>query len=908
MDTWIEQHLGLSIEEAGFIVSAIALVLAALVFVPAVRGASQRVVGRLLMTSGYTTRRYARWFVTEYRDVRNIYLDREERLNLSSTYVSLSFFTEQRSGEHRVAAAQVLADAETRRALIVGDPGTGKSTLLKAYGIGILRGRSDRDGTDLKQVSRSREVPFLVSLRHLGRYLKDGGNLADYLIDEVLRKEAKLTAGRSLLQRLLQQKRCLVLLDGLDEVADPMYEDTRRAVFAFMTDEDPDLPTANARLILSCRRQNFLRFERDWVPGFASRPYLLAPLRDAEIFRFLTKRRHDFTAPRTPERFYQDVLASGTVDLHRVPLVLTISVGLYLHLTAYEIPHSIDRFYRAMIDELLHRHDFPTDPAAPKINVFNADDKFRYLRAFAHAMAVRDGDFEDFTFAEAVDFARTLPRMTRLRESDAEAFVVEIIDHSGLIKEVSAEDEYAFAHRSIQEYLVAVHLQRDARAAVPMLATHAADSKWRQVILFFAALDHAYVDDLVRAVAVRNLELAGHCVGTALVTDDVALSIVARLRQLVSTDSAYLWALIAAARAPRDTVRDVAVSEVADAINAVEVQQSLLSGLALDTDLAVRLLSALASADAARIATLVPVLAARAEASERLIGPLWRCLAAPGMEDEPATAEIVEYLLRLAQYEVGLEELQAQPRYQPQFVDENLRRLVYPFSRGHDSESNLVTLLCWARRTGAALPRGRFADASSDSTYFARLDRDERRSVSVSLFRPGQVLAYGGLGAALVLAVSLLVFDWDRYQSVGWWSLALFPTPGLIAFLLAGALAHVIEPLELSYDDVSNAIFGWVDEYFDGSSGDGYYWDSDTLQLGAVMTIFGSVYGVALAPLLEFGLLVYLLAAPALTWFAFYLPATALFDPNNRFYLRGRNPYLDVFQDPYSRRWVHPGS
>ena len=46
---------------------------------------------------------------------------------------------------------------------------------------------------------------------------------------------------------------------------------------------------------------------------------------------------------------------SGTLDLHRTPLILAMSVGLYARKAFYEIPSSIAELYRAMIDEMLDR-------------------------------------------------------------------------------------------------------------------------------------------------------------------------------------------------------------------------------------------------------------------------------------------------------------------------------------------------------------------------------------------------------------------------------------------------------------------------------------------------------------------------------------------------------------------------
>ena len=69
-----------------------------------------------------------------------------------------------------------------------------------------------------------------------------------------------------------------------------------------------------------------------------------------------------------------------------------------------------------MIDELLTRHDFRIDGRSGRTNRFNAEDKYRFLREFAMAMALREGSFEDFAWQEVYTFAeRLIPKMSHVR-------------------------------------------------------------------------------------------------------------------------------------------------------------------------------------------------------------------------------------------------------------------------------------------------------------------------------------------------------------------------------------------------------------------------------------------------------------------------------------------------------------
>ena len=131
-----------------------------------------------------------------------------------------------------VSIAEVLAEPH---AVALGDPGTGKSTLLKymAYGLAIgLRGHptddAGMDEIDLGEAVTGR-LPILVRIADFAaaKAKTPELRLVDYVRDRHLPEFA------SLLQAALETDNCLILLDGLDEVVDP---GTRGAVASDIAD------------------------------------------------------------------------------------------------------------------------------------------------------------------------------------------------------------------------------------------------------------------------------------------------------------------------------------------------------------------------------------------------------------------------------------------------------------------------------------------------------------------------------------------------------------------------------------------------------------------------------------------------------------------------------------------------
>jgi hypothetical protein len=613
------------------------------------------------------------------------------------------------------------------------------------------------------------------------------------LTSEVLGAGAGLTGdvARELLARLLVQRRCVVLLDGLDEVAAEDYVAVHAEVHRFARDKRPELPTANARLVITCRHDNFLRIRDDWVitPNqVAERVYALAPLRDAEILSYLHKLRDRFTRPDGPEYFMAAVRASdSTLELHRTPLVLAMSVGLYARRASFEIPYSIAKLFDTMIKEMLGRHAIGAG--------FLPDDKERVLREFS-LMIAREVGFVPFTRESLVTFTQRLrPNLLDLREGRVDAFVDEIIERSGLLSPIP-NHKYEFAHRSIQEHLVAAELllqdaaveDEQAGGGRRELRDRCTDPDWHQVVLFYtAAADQRVVTPFLTELAATDVVLAGRCLAGANCVDDVAYQVLDKLEGMLRTGDGdtllpALDAMLSATTSPRPTIRTAAASLVHDFLTQVTGDSDAVTALGGNIDGVVTILSKRAG-QIGMNATLVSRLAAIVPDDPRLVEPLWRCLTDPPVHarddsdyDSDSAAEqqverIVERLLMLATDPACFEELQRQPTRDPAFATPEFRRQVYPFRDGLDISSNMVTLLCWAERLRVTLSEpNRFLEAkATNRADWARIESDRNRRV-LSIWVPGPLRIHrldrhplvrvAGIGLTLltltVVAVTLL--------------------------------------------------------------------------------------------------------------------------------------------------------
>lgn len=871
---------------------AVAIVIA---IIPPLRHGVVRWWRAVLLRAGFPRRRYARWFVRRWGSYENPYLDDRENLDLSNTFVPLSFQAEGAELESLSSANAVLADRQAGNIVIEGVPGSGKSTLLKAYGVGLsqagrLPGR------------RKHAVPFLVQLRKLARQDGEQPDIARYLVDEVLVSGAGMhpEQARRFLRYSLSNDQALVLLDGLDELTSDRYRAVHESVYQFIEDHSPDCPSYRARVIITCRRQNFLSLRDEWIPAIATGVCSLAPLRDSDMFSYVSKLRSKFKTPTGPESFSQAVKASGTTDLHRVPLILAMSVGLYARKDFYEIPSSIARLYQAMIDEMLDRQRFKRDPGGGVLR-FQLADKNRFLREFALHCAAEHGGFDEFRKADLIAFAIRIARDLNA-VADPGAFVDEIVDRSGLLSDVGENARYVFAHRSIQEFLAAEKLRLSGES--DFLLDRAVDAEWRQVIQFYSAgLEQDQANAFLAVLAERNPALAGYCLASATPSDAVAETVLGALRPV---DYQSLPALAAATLSPRQSVQRMAI----DALRAALLSpDSPLSGLSGEVDALLPLLDSLAGTNVADIAAMMPGTLAQVPDDPRLVAPLWRCLAAPGIERSSTVAAIISRLLALAATTDGFDELAGQDRYAWPFLTPDLRRRAYPFDGGLSADHNLVTLLTWAEHLKVTPePPGRYFEAKA-AGQLDKVEAARRRTVTL---KPHAI----GFSMSVVLsivAIGMSAFDLvddpgSLLRPYGGWTLALFGGVALAGFGIFFVALAIGSALPARWE----VLFGELSEIQLGAHLVSYSARVRSVLiagLGALVAVFLAPVAVAIAPvplLAQTPWAYYLIALVG--GYLLWVPALDLFAKGRRLYPYRPSPYIDLYDLPGTRHWLVPAA
>ncbi|MER8258273.1 HEAT repeat domain-containing protein [Streptomyces albidoflavus] len=404
----------------------------------------------------------------------------------------------QREEQPRPVLA-ALAEEGGRRAVVLGDPGAGKSTLAKYLAL-ALAGGLEAVPEELGPLEGL--VPVLVELREYAVPEAWGDTLEDFI--ERAHTQAYLPMPRELLTRLLQDGEAVVLFDGLDEVFDP----GRRAAMARrITAFAAKYP--QCRVIVTSREYGYQSHEfvnadfcqlmledltREQVEEFVRRWYRAAYPDDPQL------------AERRIDRMLGAVRDVGSVgELAGNPLLLTILAAIGQSRT---IPRERREMYAHAIEVLIERWDRDAKLLAPPtpcttdvahaLEGLTVSRRLKLLERVARRMQEGVGK-PGGTFIhhdDLIEIVRDFLVESNVGASVAMAAAKELVDHLRTRNFLLAHyggGLYGFVHRTFMEYLAALDLLRrreeeewEREELVALLVERAEEPAWHEVLLLMA--------------------------------------------------------------------------------------------------------------------------------------------------------------------------------------------------------------------------------------------------------------------------------------------------------------------------------------------------------------------------------------------------------------------------------------
>ncbi|MGY0236848.1 NACHT domain-containing protein [Longispora urticae] len=482
-------------------------------------------------------------------------------LDLDAVYVDVSLVSRaprsasphlvrdgRNESDRRQDLTSYLGDADQAVLVVLGGPGSGKSTLLRRIARQTYRNPKPH----------GHRIPIFLALReHVAAIVADpairlstlvgrakaplltGGTVPGLLAPEPRRTDALV----AWFENLLVAGRCVVLLDGLDEVA---TEGERSAIVAWANTQILRYAQHGNHYVLSSRPDGYRAGGLDDAAVLEVEPFTAAQV-DAFVVDAYDAVGSRESARRAADLSRQLGEASRLRPLTRNPLLLTMLY--FVHRDRGSLPSSRLELYRQICRTVLEDRQKDKRIAVP-LPVEQAE---LLLSGLALAMT-REGRATTWTRAQVLDALG--PHMRALPVT-AEAFL-DLAGLHGLFVETSL-GRYAFTHRTFQEYLAAVAL-----AASPPDTLPVEDPWWHETLLFYAMLTgpDAVVRECLGSDTVTAWALAFDCAEHATDAQPLDPGLAQRLERLLvtstgsgtSAEQRRLFAGVLATRHLRDVV------------------------------------------------------------------------------------------------------------------------------------------------------------------------------------------------------------------------------------------------------------------------------------------------------------------------------------------------------------------
>ncbi|MFQ6854960.1 NACHT domain-containing protein [Streptomyces sp. 35M1] len=408
---------------------------------------------------------------------------------LETAYIGLEVSGEYESVDrlgldHQVRTTVRIEQAlgERDRLLLRGPAGSGKSTLVQWLALNAAR---QSFGDELADWNRC--VPFVLRLRAFTA-LEALPAPADFLCAAGVPLHGSAPAGWA--DRMMQQGRALVLVDGVDEVPDRLRKRTERWL------KDLIVAYPRARYVVTTRPS---AVPDAWLSGSGFEPHTLLAMSRADIDAFIG---HWHRAARSECRSeeehaeldrYENALRRAVGTRRDLGLLATnpLMCALLCALNRdrrMQLPRARKELYDAALDMLLVRRDTEREIAGVEGVDLTREEQTALLQRLAYWL-IRNGLVEARQEEAVGLLADWLRAMSQVGGTPEQVFT-HLLNRSGLLRE-PAPGSVGFVHRTFQDYL-------GAKAAVEardfgVLVRHAHEDQWDDVVQM--AVGHARPDE-----------------------------------------------------------------------------------------------------------------------------------------------------------------------------------------------------------------------------------------------------------------------------------------------------------------------------------------------------------------------------------------------------------------------------
>jgi hypothetical protein len=401
--------------------------------------------------------------------------------------------------------------------LVLGDAGTGKSTLLRFLALDILS-----DGPELA-VTRDRYKDLIPVWLPFALWVRMSANQqAPVTIEAAVAEFLRAQGGAELaehMRRAVSGKRVVLLVDGIDEATDPNMAQMLLAILTAFVDRTgvPVIATSRPHGVRSLTGLGGAWERATLAPLSDDQRHALASLWFSVLERFETDTSVSENQIRLRARRKADafILAlqgnAGIARLSQTPLFLLAFIGL--HSRGQDLPRNRFAASKEIVEQLMEHQPSRRAVSALATNPAQSDPRLRDRIICDFAFALQSGELAG-RISDAASEEDAIARGSRLilrrqnagNQDAAEAAARSIFsfteERAGLLVN-KASGNVGFLHLSLQEYLAARHLvQFQAQEKLAFVTANAVTLRWREPILYLLAMTQteAETGQLVEAI------------------------------------------------------------------------------------------------------------------------------------------------------------------------------------------------------------------------------------------------------------------------------------------------------------------------------------------------------------------------------------------------------------------------
>ena len=438
----------------------------------------------------------------------HVYVGLDTKTARPASQEDVRFFPDKRTP---LSALEVLLAPDASRVVLVGEPGSGKSTFLQYVTLCLSDQLCVAQGlptqlADHEVPPRLRQrklVPLRLLLREFAPTLDPAAPGTAEQVVAYLRSQLSGEAAARL-PELLKRGLAFVLFDGLDEVPKPLLPAVKQAILAFQK-----LDYYACRVAVTCRIESYKRpeFQLDGFPA----PHEIAPLSDANRTLFVHAWYHELGLVQ-PQFKRESVACAasllGALNSDRLremaanPFFLTAMAAL--HRPDKPLPNTgarlMDELVNGVLEESRKRRgaeDARSSQAELATLLASVPDGLLRLRQRLEAIAFKARETRkdhDSRFLDE-DVLRQRLRLTKTVDDDWVDRLLETLRHRAGLLQSQDGQHFEFAYR-FEEFLAGCYLTNDDQWFDKPCFAHRSDDLFkqqgdygRQVILWAAGFN-----------------------------------------------------------------------------------------------------------------------------------------------------------------------------------------------------------------------------------------------------------------------------------------------------------------------------------------------------------------------------------------------------------------------------------